>query len=319
METKMDTATTSAVEKQLAVELLKNQRIVEHPELGQVMLKRPNLEDDAAIGEARRKSYQRDMKNPDVLSRSELEKFATQRGMWDVTIPTRIQELMAKTGQAMATLEGTGFVTVERLYSELDRLGTEVIAAFPNTEPLDIEVKDAAQRLISTLDYTDYELVERYAPSTTVYEQLTEMKLIHNQIKILEDFILERKELSELQVKQTELFVDSIESRAEREQEYATLYHCCLSPDGKPIWPSIDVMKRIDPETIGFLIREYSYFTNGITPEFQEMLAKYGFLQRLSDTVNGSDDTPVQPESKLDGVTTDEVPTDSSPVLALVE
>jgi hypothetical protein len=313
----MDTAQTSAVEKTLAVELVKNQRILEHPELGNVLLKRPTLEDEATIGEYRRRSYQSDLKNPDVLSKAELEKIAIARGMWSSDLPSRIQELVTKTGQAMAVLEGTGFKSVADLITELQKKAGELKEQFPATEELDLQIKDAIQRLVDLDDiaFDDANLIEKHALNSNVSELLEEMKLLKNQIKILEQFIDDRRELSKLQNAQTELFVDSIESRAEREQEFATIYQCCLNAESRsPLWPSFAEMKRADQEHIAYLITEYSYFTNGITPEMQEMLQKYGFLQRLSDTTDGSDDTPVQPESKPDGEVTDEVRIDTLPV-----
>lgn len=307
----MDTATQAAVEKQLAMELFGNERLVDRKDFdgtpGTLVFKRQTLRDEGLIGEARRKSYQSDMKNPDILSKSELSRMASARGMWDETIPSQIKELMERTTTLMGALEASGFQSVDEITDELSRVETDLLAEYQEETELAAEVRAAITRLATDTDlnYDDQRLVEVNATGTKVFDLIEEIKLLRNQIDALSQFAEARKALNALQAKQTELFVDSMESRAEREQELATIFYCCLNGDtGKPIWPSIDDMKQADPMKITFLINEYSYFINGVTTEFQEMLTKYGFLQRLSDTKSGSDDSPVQPESNPDGAAT---------------
>jgi hypothetical protein len=281
------------------------------------VLRRPTLEDEASIGEARRKSYQKDMKNSDILSKVELEKFAAAREMWSSDIPDRIRALTQKTGEAMQVLEVTGFKSVDDLSTELTRIGKELKDLFPEETDLGKQLRDAIDRFVgdAEYDYDDKALIQKHATGSQVYDLVDEADVVRNQIKILEQFAKDRLELAKLQNRQTELFVDSIESRAEREQELATLYFCCLSGEtGKPLWPDIHEMKRANPKYIEWLLNQYSYFVNGITPELEEMLQKYGFLQRLSDTNSGSDDSPVQPELSLVGEVTANEPIDSSPV-----
>lgn len=297
----MDTRTEQAVETTLQSELLYNERIIQHPKFGAVRLTRPTPYQEKQIAEARRKQTHKDMRDPDVLSRDQLEKLAIEKGMWTPDMTQRITDLTHKTGEAMGLLDSLGFKEFDAVLRDFQTTVVELLRVY-DEDPTTREIVSRYYDLSLTPDAKDRSAIMDAAPSTVVDDLLETGDMLRTQMDLLNEMFKIRKELNELQAKQVRVFLDSLESRADRAEELATLYYCTMNAEsGKPLWPSYEEIWNARAEDVAFLMDEYHYFRHGITDEFKETLGKYGFIRRLTDTPNSSDDSPDQPQSNSDG------------------
>lgn len=297
----MDTRTEQAVETTLQSELLYNERIIQHPKFGAVRLTRPTPYQEKLIAEARRKQTHKDMRDPDVLSRDQLEKLAIEKGMWTADMTQRITDLTHKTGEAMGLLDALGFKEFDVVTREFQNALLELLRVF-DEDPDTREIISRYYDLTLKPDMKDRSAIMDAAPSTVVDDLLDAADALRTQMDLLNEMFKIRKELNELQAKQVRIFLDSLENRADRAEELATLYYCSAdAATGKPLWATYDEIWNARAEDVAFLMDEYHYFRHGITEEFKETLGKYGFIRRLTDTPNSSDDSPDQPQSNSDG------------------
>jgi hypothetical protein len=309
----MDERTKAAVDATLETELFYNERIIQHPTFGSVRLRRATPAQDRLISEARRKQYHSDLKDDGILSRDEIEAIAIRRGMWAPQLTERITTLTRRTGEAMGILEVIGFTSIEALLDVLNSTVSELLALFGDNE----EIRAVIARygnLDETNGLEDRNAIIAAAPSTQVDDLLDKIDAQRSQIEIVEEMLGIRRELTDLQVKQARLFVDSVESRADRAEELAKVYYCCtLVETGGPLWPTYDDIWNAPAEDVEVLILQLHYFQNGVTLEMEETLEKYGFIKRLGGTKDSSEDAPDQPLPSFDGESAESEPTDSSP------
>jgi hypothetical protein len=306
----MDDRTETAVETTLQTELLYNERIVNHPTFGAVRLTRPTPGQERLVAEARRKQITKDMRDPDVMSKDQWEQLAIEKGMWAPHMSDRVIELTRKTGEAMALLERFGFKSFEECLEEFRLTVVELLSLYKENE----EIRDVVSAYfdLDQLPQTvDRGRIIDAAPSTVVDDLLDKGDLLRVQVDLLKEMMTVRKELTELQARQTRIYVDSLESRADRAEEMAVLYHC-VTKDGKPLWPSPDDAWNARMEDVEILTLEYQYFRHGITEEQRQTLGKYGFTKRLSATSDSSADSPVQPDASSAGESVTSLPPTSS-------
>jgi len=281
-------------------ELVRNRRVVEHPILGRIVLSRPTPRMEALIAEERRKQYHKDLRNPDILSRDEIEKEAIRRGIWSKDLNDKLSQLSVRVGELMGVLDKIGYRSLDTLAEEYDETVKNLLDQFEEGS----EAKDAVRRyfnLDAQRNTSDRVLITKAAQSTLVDELLEKGETLRIQIELLADLAKVRKELLELQQKQARLFADSIEARADRAEELARIYYCCRKEDGDPLWPKFEDIWDADPEIIEFLVVEMFNFTHGITDEYREILERHGFLPRMVDTVASSEGSPDHPQSNSDG------------------
>jgi hypothetical protein len=312
----MDERTQDAVDAELAHRLLFNEHTFEHPKFGAVKLRRPTMGQERLIAEARRRQYQRDMQDPEILSREELLRIAERRGIWSEAQEQRIAELTQRVGTAMVFLDRLGFKKPEQLLEQYRNLVDRLYAFFPE----DAEGRAAVLRYFALdLESTDEDrqMIVDKAPSTEVDDVLEEADGVRKQLKLLEDFALVKGELDKLQAQQSQLFLDSVESRAARAEEMARLYYCSSHAEsGKPLWPKPDQIWDAPAEDIEPIMLETSYFLNGITSEQRDMLGRFGFRTRLAGTPDSLGDSQGQPQSNSDGESQANAPTASSEATA---
>ena len=312
----MDTRTEQATDVVLQAELLRNERIIQHPTFGAVRLRRPTPGQERQIADIRRKQYQTDLRNDDILSKDQITALAIKRGMWSEDTQERIDALMKRTGEAMGVLDSVGFKGIEALTKEYLELTAKLSAVLPETD----EVKEVVNRyfdLTLKTSLKDRTFLVQQATSTEADDLLDTGDNLRVQIELLQELGKVRKELQTLQEKQTRLFVDSLESRTDRAEELARIYYCATGVEtGKPLWPTFEDIWSAPPEEIEVLVLEMHYFVNGVSDEFKETLAKYGFLKRQSDTSGSSDDSPVLPPSNSDGESAETPTTVSSAATA---
>lgn len=316
----------AAVDTALEHELFYNERIVTHPILGRIRLARPTLEQDKFIAEERRRQFQRDLRDPDIMSKDQLEKLAIERGMWAADMDKRIEDLTARTGEAMGLLDSLGFKDFDTVLGQYREKVDEIVACFPDpediTEPNTArELREAVAKYFALTDerptFKERAYITDNATSSAVEELMDEAEVLRTQLDLLKQMAEVTRELQDLQRKRTRIFMDSVESRADRTEQLATVYYGCSKADtGERLWPTFDDMRRAKIDEVDFVLTEYHMFTNGVTDEFRATLAKYGFHQRLGDTIGSSDDSPAQPSTNSDGESVENVPTSSSPASA---
>jgi hypothetical protein len=316
----MDLRTEQAIEAARQDELLRNERVVEHPVLGEVRLKRPTPGQERVISEERRKQYQRDLMDDSVLARDQIEKKAEQRGMWTPELTARIGELTRKTGEAMGLLDLIGFQSPEDLLAGYETNVAALLALYPDDDAnQEIRATVSAYYSLDGNATTDQRKnILASAPTTDVDDLLDAGDLLRTQIEMLQDMTKVRIELGELYARQSRIFIDSIESRSDRAEEMARVYACAThAATGKPLWSTFAEIWDADGPTIEWIVLELHYFLNGVTEEFKATLGKYGFIKRLSDKSDSSDDSPVQPPLNSAGESPESQPESSSEVTAL--
>lgn len=308
----MDTKTEDTVLEQ---ELFYNERVIEHPTFGAVCLRRPTPAQERLISEARRKQSHADLKDDSVLSKDEIEAIAVRRGMWSPTLSQKIQELTIDAGRMAALLDAFGFVSMDELLQDFDKTVSDLLALYDEDE----NVRAAILRYFSLAEdevaaKADRDAIMDAAPSTVVDDLVEQGEMQKEQIQALETMYKFRQELNDLQVKQARLYVDSLESRAERAEELARVYYCCTNKEtGKPLWPTVADIGNCRAEDIEILVLELAYFVHGISDEYRAKAQKYGFLPRLATMKRSSASSPGQPQSSSDGESQESEATDSLP------
>lgn len=307
----MQNTTEQAAELLLEQELLRNERVIDHPRFGRVRLKRPTPRQARMIAEARRQQYHKDLRDKTILSKAELEKEAIERGIWSVEKKVNTEKRLERVGELMGLLDVAGYEGTDQVLDAYQKATarllalfeekSEVIAAIVRYFNLDLQPQPEDDRLIRT-----------EAPSTEVDEVMEECKQLRNQLELLHDLGRERAELRALQEEYARLVKDSIEARMDVVEEMAKIYYCTLTEDGSPLWPDLDSMWDADPYDIDRLAEEIFFFENGISPEYRKLLGRHGFTQRVPDTSDSSESSPEHPQPNSSGDLPDSEPSSSS-------
>ena len=286
----------------LLEEIARNEKIVVHPHFGAIRLRRPTPKIERQISEVRGKEYHRALRDPDVLSRAQLEKIARDRGMWSNEQQERLEQLQTRVGELMGVLMIIGYDTPETLsnkfygaYERLEELfkdDEEALAALGRYFDLNLERGEAA----------DYKILMTRAGSTEVDDLLHEGDECRTEIRVLKQFSEARQELEQLRAEHTNLVKDSVEARAEQSERLAHIYFCTSNAEtGKPLWPTIDDLWDAVPSHVEFLLSEIFYFSHGISDLQRGLLEKHAFMPRVRDSEEQSDDSPAHPTPKSGG------------------
>lgn len=299
-------------DRQLEDELVFNERVIEHPQLGKVKLSRPTPRQTRLIAEEKRKQQHRDYQDDSILSRSQMEKLAMKRGDWSEEQSERMNFLYGRVAEIMSVLHFAEFENFEDIINEYEDIQAKLEDMFSDNE----EVLASVERyfdLDSERDNADLILIRKSASSSDVEDLLKDADFIRTQLTLLEELGDSRQELNGLIQKSVFLFGDTIEARAENVQKMAELFYCVRDAEtGDKLWDSVDAVWDEDAETIRSLRQEMFYFINGITDQLREMLGDTGFTARVIDTSDSSDDSPDHPKSSSDGESQESEQTSSS-------
>jgi len=296
-----DTAQEKMEDTILLNQIVDNEHIITHPTFGKVRLRRPTPRMEKLIAEERRKQYHSDIRDPEILSKSQLQKFAEERGIWSTDKDDNYNRLVTRMGELMGLLESLKYSSVENViheyYDKVEKL-TEIFGEDSEVVP----VIDRYYDLDMEQNNDDVKLIREEAPNTTVDDLVDELHTLRTQITILQELAKVRKSLSELQNIRAELFVESIESRAERAEEYARLYYCTeKEEDASRLWASFDDIWDTKPEDLGVLITEMYYFVHGISDAYRDILGKHGLARPRVIEEEESEDSPEAVKTNSDG------------------
>lgn len=285
----------NAVEIALQNELILNERIVSHPSIGLIKLVRPTPRKQALVSDYRRKQQHGDIKKrqngEDIYFHAELEKMGHEFGIWTEEDQEALEEVTSELGSLMGQLDISGFEDGVELLNNFHDSTLRLANFFTEENPAWEAVQEFSKIDGGSLKLKD--LIKKHATTTEVDDLLELIDAYRMQFDNLKQMGDQKKKWIELQKKYTNHFKDSIEKRADRAEELATIYYCCVNAETeKPLWPTIEQMLDANEETIVWLSLEYSYFVQGVSEEFRDTAAKYGFLRRGIDTLNSSEDSP---------------------------
>jgi hypothetical protein len=284
-------------------EVARNERTIHHKKFGGVKFSRPTPRKERLIADVRRMQSNSDLRDPDVFTRDEIEKRYVERGAWSKEKSARMEELTFDVLRMMGQLEGSGYDSVEAVLIDYQTLHLKLLSKM---EPgsASAEAVNRYFDMKTEPTYEDRKLILEAATSTEVDDFLEEADLRRTQYDYLNLLADTRKELKELRRAQERMFVDSLESRADRAEEMASLYYCAVSADtGNPLWPTFESMWDEDPQVLAELIMELYYFTHGVDEEMRGFLGKHGIIPRESGNVTRatSGDLPETPLPNSDG------------------
>jgi hypothetical protein len=312
---KMDDRTVQAEEVAKQRELMKNERVIQHPTLGAVKLMRPNPDQEMAISEVRRRQYHADFQDRTILSRAEMRAEALRRGIWTMAQEEKVTLLQTRIGQIMGLLNVVGYQSVDEVIQKFDD-ATAALAALFAEKP---EAQAAVRRYFDINerpDPADHKLIFESATTTAVDDAMSEATLYRTQVELLTELASTRKELQPLMREQVRLFMDTIEARMDRKEELAKVYYCTSTPEGAPLWPTFEAMFRASPSALEVLLEEMYFFEHGISDADRLVLSRHSFTLRAPTTEASSDDSPGAPTSNSSGESLPSAPTSSSATTA---
>lgn len=304
-------STTTAASQQLEDEAVHDEivsgiRHIRHPDLGPLVIKRPNPRTQAKISEARRKAWHRDLKDPDILSTAQVKKFLSERGVWGKDEEEEIASLSQRSGEKMGYLYMLGFTSVTDLVATYE----SKVLEFTEFEP-DVPMPEPLSDLMDLMVDLDYEMtpddnraldseLDRF-DNVPLRELVQQFRALRTKFTLNMEVGDIRENLNRLIAQQATYFADTLENRADQFQKMAEVFYCITRQDGDHLWESPDSLWDEDPTKLAWLQTQLYYFNNGITPEFAEMLETHGFTRRGIASGLQLDDSQDPPESKVDG------------------
>jgi hypothetical protein len=293
-------------------EIARNTRTISHPKFGEVRLARPTPRKERMIAEVRGREYHKFLRDESILSRAQLEEIAVRRGIWTEEKGNRLKELQTETGRLMGALDALGYQSLDTVTDAYGEVYARTLGLFEDNEEI-TRVVDLYFDLDLEPVHADRKKITEAANTTEVDDALDEADELRGQLLLLRSLTTARAEMNKLQFEQAVVFRDSLESRTDRAEELAQIYFCTADAiTNKPLWPTYDDIWDTDPEDLDMLIQELFYFMNGITPEFQEILAKHGFTRRVRDIKDQLEDSPAHPTPNSDGEPAEKTLEDSS-------
>jgi hypothetical protein len=295
----------------LEQELLTNRRYLHHSRLGDVVVRRPTPAVEMRISEERRRIYHKDLQDTSILTEKQVMRLLEERGIWSKEDNARLQELASKSGEMMTRLEILGFENLSAFYKDLLACHDKLTDQFQD-DPKLVEKVSKIFNMDTALDPKAMKALRHAAPGTVAVELLEDAARIRMQAELLQEFSTVKEELSRMSTTHAQFFGDTIEARATRTERLARVYHCVRKADGSPLWPKFENMLDEDPELVTWLSTQWYYFEHGVTPEQAKVLESHGFMERVTDTGDSSDDSPDRPESNSDGESQEKLLTTSS-------
>ena len=357
----MDKETQIRVDQILEDEISKGYRIVDVPEAIQAQLKVAATVDPTVkpfsrlrflrltprrrrqIQEEVMTRYNRDLKNPDLLSNEQLRKINIERGEWSEADEKEIERLSDLQNTQTMQLNASGFEDREEWSKELTKQSEIYLKALdacskhPDEKAYlkDIFIRWSNYVPASKEEYTtlfaekqgrteyepDVDLGKLFdtSPSLEATDALATVDEVLGRITKLMELIDTRTKLAALVDKRSKIFANSIEARRDQAEEVARVFYSAeLLGDGDssrgPITANYDAMWDLPEGVLQWLIEELVMFIQNIPMTMRDRLEELGFLAQVPKigTNPVSEDSPETPNSKPDSAPLAETPVSST-------
>lgn len=284
------------------------------------------------INEAVVKRYHTDLQNKELLSMEQLRRLNIERGEWSDALDKRIETLQEDSGRMARDVLAHGYnedelvrrlIEISEQYEaflqEDARLETPKLSEEQRAQCREVfdrwylyDPDDPASAYATSTEYNvdaDFQALTLVYPTVASLDLLSEAEELRNVLNTLKNMLRKRRELAELQFKQTKMFANCVEQRRDQTEEYARLYYTTERLDGvkpQPLAKTLDDLWSFPEEVVAWMLTESYFFLNGIPDSVRPYLEQLGFLaapQRSSSESGSqplSDESPAEPDSKPD-------------------
>lgn len=326
--------------QQILQETVFNERIVEHPTLGRIKLRVPNLaiqrKVDAVVRNRRKallSAYEQieDPENPGQMirvpsfkSKDELLKEYATRGWWSPEQEAERERLSQEQVRLITELELLGFTSDEDIIQDLVDIRDELIQHFagvetePDFDELIIQITTPGVEAV----YEDLQRIRASATSTSVDDALDMLNIKQRTYQAYASYLEVTSDAVSLEAEYNNLFADSWQEQLQYYQRLAQLFYCTENAEtGERLWKDVmDIENDISVDNLRWLFNELTMFWQGVSDEARERIAKYDFQPRLAkEEAESSEDSQGQPTSNLDGDLPENEPIPSTPVTGIQE
>lgn len=285
----------------------------ELPDIPAVRFTRLNPRRRALISQTAQRQYQRDLRNPDILSRAQLLALVKERGDWDEAKDARIKALQASVKKVLGDLYYDGLTEQDWEQQVLTELAALRAAAAVEGAFADVEARGAfedrlerwvmfapdRQALYDTRHApsqgrdryspdADYSWLLSQAPTADAADRLNLLDELRDKLLRYLAMAEEQRELEQLREQYARIFAESLEDRRDNTEELARLYYTTerLATDDPesavagPLVAEFDQMWDLPEPLVRWLIVEAYYVAHGVTAEARALLASsMGFPQ----------------------------------------
>ncbi|MBU8920981.1 MAG: hypothetical protein KOO63_03890 [Bacteroidales bacterium] len=308
-------------DSQILEETVLNERLVTHPQWGEVRLSMPTLKTQRkidAISRSRKKmllnsfdeipgSDGETVRMPAHPSHETLRKQYLEAGWWTEEREQEMDEASDFHVDKLAYLESLGFESEEECDTVADKARVQLFKIFEAEEEGVSDELEAALAIVTDVgvryDVEAETEVRAAAPSTEVDDILQELSMQREMYHAYVELIEAYNALLAIQSEHTSLFMDSWQEQLKYYIRLAQVHYCIERVEtGESLWPSVEAMElEEDSELIGWAFNELSAYWQGLTDESRERMKKYDFIYGRSGRPESSDDSPDLQESKTDG------------------
>ncbi len=326
-------------DEQILTEVVLNERIVKHSELGDIRFTMPTLEKQQKIDRivrGKKKILMREtievedkhdptkmVRIPAFQSKSALEKEYEELGWWSSEQSQVLKSLEQEMLTLVASLELLGFQSQEELIDDFQSVHTKLTNHFSELEDEEVttdEFKEVIDRVSlpgNPVVAADFDFLKAHAGGTIVDDLLEELQETIHKFDSYIHLLETQQEYAEFQKDYLSLFSDSWQEQLQYYTRLAQIFYCTeKAEDGERLWANMSALEQTEnQELVTWALTELTAFWQGLTDEARDRLGKYSFISRRSEEKQSTDDSPDPPHSNEDGELQDEQPENSLEVL----
>lgn len=325
-------------DKAIVAEIARNSRIIEHPEYGTYVVRRPTYQVQANIESARARSINMDLQTvqsiedpatgdvrqvPAYLTRQSKAEQLKLHGIWGPQHERDLQEAIDKWRSVAEDLDKLGFegswvldTQIQELKKNLskhtpEKLAPELVVVCPSLDAA-FDDKDERYKAYTAARST----IKKATRSMVVDELLRDADRLQKQLELYGDGLKAQAEMLALRMNELSLFSDTIEARADKAGQVAKIFYCVQDPDtGKAPWRNTNELTDAPSEKVAWLLGEVEKFER-LEPEDEgkdpRRKDRFNFLGSLQVPAVPSEDSPEETTSKPDGDSATDQPNSSS-------
>jgi hypothetical protein len=313
-----------AEDTQILQETAANERVVNHPQFGEVTLVIPTLSLQRQIDAATRakkkallnavdeipdpKKPGKTIRVPAYKSRNALEVEYARVGWWSEDNTAELDAANSQYLASLTKLELLGFESEEEIFSRVVDIRKGLQTDFENVEEFEEEIQPRIIALTSPALSEDYDnTIDAYlrekAESTRVDDLLEELKDAYMLYRAYLDVVHHYAELIRLQNEHNALFEDSWQNQLQYFGRLVQVFHCTSRKEtGEPLWDSLDSMEGEENlDLIRWAFSELTAFWQGLTDEARARAEKYDFIFGPTVSNESTEESPSRPAPKPDG------------------